>query len=73
MAHISTVFDCLTDMEKSQQIIDEISGLLKDFRILWESYLSVVKIIEDVRSIEWRDMDPDDLNDISRNLSSSVR
>ena len=73
MVHISAVFDCLADMEKSQQTIDEISGLLKDFRILWEAYLSVVKIIEDVKAVEWRDMESDDLNDISKNLLSSVR
>jgi hypothetical protein len=58
MKHIANVFDCVRDMDGSIAIIEEVSKLLDDFRILWDSYQVVVSSIENVKNVMWSDLNP---------------
>ena len=73
MKHISNVFDCMRDMDKSIEIISEVSALLKDFRSLWDSYQAVVTVIEETKDIEWKDLDPIALEETKKHLLNTVR
>ena len=73
MKHISNVFDCVKDMDKSIETIESVTGLLRDFRLLWDSYQSVLKIMEDLKNLEWKDLDPGSLEDLKKSFVTTLK
>jgi phenylpyruvate tautomerase PptA (4-oxalocrotonate tautomerase family) len=73
MKHISNVFDCVRDMDRSIEIIEEVTALLRDFRILWNSYETVIVTINEVKEIKWVNLNAESFEDLSKDLVMTIR
>lgn len=75
MEKISNVFEIGQDIMQSCKhvILFEITEILKDFKLLWETFQNVRGVIENCNAMTWSKLDTEVIDDISRSIVSSLR
>eukprot|EP01035_Chromulina_nebulosa_P019235 gene19235-25086_t len=73
MMLIAKAFDVTKEIHSSQSVINEVSDILRDFRLLWEANINVSNIIEKASNIEWNSLDSNEIEEYSKILTTSVR
>jgi dynein heavy chain, axonemal len=73
MTNVAKVFEIAEDIDVSRALIDEISTILHNYRVLWETYVHILVLIEEANSMPWINLDPDMVEETSKSLLSSIR
>lgn len=73
MSHIARIFDCTKEMENTNKTMREIEDLLTDFKMLWEANHKVVTAVEDAKTVAWKSLDPEELEDTAKALVLGLR
>ena len=73
MLHLSNMFDCPRDMQRSQDIINSITELLHNFDELWETAQEATNFIDQAKETPWADINPDGMEEAGRSFVSKVK
>lgn len=73
MSHVADIFDVSEDITDAKKIISEVSEILTNFRLLWETYVHVLVVIEEANSLPWASLDADAIEESSKSLTKSLR
>jgi hypothetical protein len=73
MLHIANVFECIREIDGAVATLNEVGELLKDFRALWECNKKITLEIEQAKSVSWRDLDTDQLEETAKTLVMTMR
>lgn len=73
MTNVAYIFEVSDDIESANQVIDEITTVLHDYRFLWETYVRVLALIEETNNMPWTSLDPNIVDETSKTLLSLIR
>lgn len=73
MLHVAKVFECAGDMRGANSILTDISDFIKEFKLMWDTVLKSVNVINDAKAITWAALDPEAFEDSAKALVNGVR